>query len=400
MLSRPSKLNKAARSEGQYQREGERLLRRAIKLFPHLPHVEALIEEAGWSPIIEHSTLRRYKPSYYRALVIAGSVSIGSDFERLCVGLAGRAGKPQPPQTASNKVTDASRAEAEATFQHLKRLVMKRKGRSAMAAGLYVLVAPRIGIRPIELLDASVSEQILRIRTAKRRDGKSYRELRLNRFAPTFIEALKWLCVLAQEGTKGSPGSDAEERFQSWRNRVAEALARASYTATGRRLSLYSFRHVALASWKSHGFSAHEIATMAGHLQLKSAGHYAAGRHGWSEVAVASPVMPQEPQDRTTPMFPRIRQTRPDPGSPAPAEPVIPLPEDDSRTTIGQPDFVFEDFPMPEKKPPAPTSGIDARATFERKADEVKASADRLEAATLRRPRGEPDNRKGAPRKR
>lgn len=389
MPAKPSNPGRAGKSEGQYQREAIRLLNRARKLFPDLPPVEALIVEAGSSPTIQWSTLRRYKPSYHRALIAAGSLCPEADFERLCRRLTERGGEPLKPQTSSNKVTDATRGEAAATFQHLKRLVLKREGRSAMAAGLYVLVAPRIGIRPIELLDAVVTEKMVQIKTAKRRDGKFYRSLRLTRFSPTFIEALKWLCVLAQAGTDAAPSSDPEERFESWRNAIAEALARASKAAAGRRLSLYSFRHVALATWKANGFSAADIALMAGHLDLRSAGHYAAGRHGWrDETALVSPLKPSPSEDLASPSVgENVSRTGADTAEPSAQ----------SGVGVAQIDFVYEDFPTPQAKPAVVPSGIDARAIFEARADEIEANVDRLVRNQRHRNK---ESRSGLPRKR
>ncbi|WP_056310780.1 hypothetical protein [Devosia sp. Root685] len=404
MPAKPSNPGRAGKSEGQYQREAIRLLNRAKKLFPDLPPVEALIVEASSSPTIKWSTLRRYKPSYHRALIAAGSFSPEADFARLCRGLTERGGQPLEPQTSSNKVTDATRDEAAATFQYLKRLVLKRKGRSAMAAGLYVLVAPRIGMRPVELLDAVVTEEMVHIKTAKRRNGKFYRSLRLTRFSPTFIEALKWLCVLAQDETTAAPSAAPEERFESWRNAVAEALARASKAAASRRLSLYSFRHVSLATWKANGFSAADIALMAGHLDLRGAGHYASGRHGWrDETALVSPLMPSPSEERAAPLFPSIRQTRSDLASPSAGEDVSRTladatePAAQSGVGVAQIDFVYEDFPTPGAKPAVVPSGIDARAIFEARADEIEANVDRLVRNQRHRNK---ESRSGLPRKR
>lgn len=376
-----------SKSEHQYQREGDRLLKRARRLFPDLSPVEALIAEAKSSATIRASTLRRYRPSYRKALSAAGSRNIEVDFERLCAALEYRRGKPAKSQTATKKVTDCSYAEAAATFRQLKRLVLERGGESAMVAGLYVLVAPRIGLRPIELLDCVVEghKLKLKLKTAKSRTSR-LRELSLKRYSETFIEALRWLCVFAQSALERSAGRNVEQDFENWRNRAAETLARASLSATGRRLSLYSFRHVALATWKASGFSAAEIAEMAGHLSHKSAGHYASGKHGWKEedvLVMPHRALPAEDAAPSASCFPASAHRKEDEDRPIP----VTRGEDTGRDETSRPEtsppaskaaFVFEDFPMPPPRPVAAPSGIDGRAVFEAKADEIEALVNRF----------------------
>nr|MBF0683784.1 hypothetical protein [Pseudomonas sp.] len=352
------------KSDGLSQREGERILRRARRLYPKLDDVKALIKEAGTPPKVLATSLRRYRPCYRWALLAAGSTDIDADFSRLNKRLERRRAGPGYVRTRKEKVKDVTRAEAAATFSHLKRLVLEQEGHSAMAAGLYVLVAPRIGMRPIELIDAEVKGAVLWIRTAKaRRDTPPYRTLSLKRFSETFIEALRWLCILARAGTRDGSGSTAEERFEAWRNRVAEALARASAAATGKRLALYSFRHTAIATWKASGFSAAEIAEMAGHLRLESAGHYASAKHGWTEdLGLATPASPASGADVGLANDKQMEHdAAPD-------------------TSLSVPRFQFEvdDPPMPQPAAKQARTEVDARPVHEAKADEIEATIRRM----------------------
>jgi hypothetical protein len=65
---------------------------------------------------------------------------------------------------------------------------------------------------------------------------------------------------------------------------VADALYRAARAALGRREaypSLYTFRHQAIANWKTER-DAFEVAALCGHARTETAArHYAARRHAW-----------------------------------------------------------------------------------------------------------------------
>lgn len=279
----------AMKSQWQIESEAERLIRRSARLFPDLSPVEALLAEASRKGTIKGSTIRRLRPSYRFALVAIGGEAAMERYEQLLAGLEERRGKPDPEYGATRKETAVDKRDAIRVFRYLKGMVLRGGSRSAMAAGLYVLLVSRLALRPIELLEAEVVGDELRIRNAKWRPGMpDYRWLSLRRFAPTFIEALRWLIVLARAGVEDGSGDCEEVRFERWRNRIASCLARASKIAIRKRLSLYSFRHLGIATWKSSGFSAAEIAAMAGHLDLKTAGkHYAPASSGWAqEVAV------------------------------------------------------------------------------------------------------------------
>lgn len=278
-----------AASQWQIEREAQRLIRRAVALFPGRPLVDALVAEASSGGTIKGSTIRRWRPSYREALSQIGGEGGLERYDQVHKALEDRRGTPDPAYGATlGKKTVVTKAEAIAVFRYLKRMVLRGGSRSAMAAGLYVLVVSRIAIRPIELLTAEVVGNELRVRNAKWREGMPlHRSISLRQFSPTFVEAVRWLCVLARAGTDDSSGDSVEMRFERWRNRVASSLARASMSAIGKRLSLYVFRHLGIATWKSAGFSALDIAAMAGHLGLGTAAkHYAPASSGWADEAV------------------------------------------------------------------------------------------------------------------
>lgn len=398
-------------TQQQYEREGARLFRRAARHYPEMDPVEGLIAEARLSGKIRPATLRRYRPSYLHALVLAGSLDLEADFLRLREGLERRRGRPDGDRTSSKKVS--TREEAHTTFVELKRLVLAAspetdRSHSAMAAALYVLVAPRIGQRPIELLDARLEGSVLWLRNAKPKPGlPEYRPLNLRRFSATFLEALHWLIVFARAGVRKGDKTTRQERFDEWRNRIAEALARASEKVTGRRLSLYSFRHVALATWKSAGFSKADIALLAGHLSLDSASYYAPRRHGWrEEVALVEVVSQTDAQPTTDRKLQQIDEAAPlselapqnaMDAATAPAGAAT-KPSEGAPTAESDEQLKWEVFPMPKAKA-ARTEAIDARPHFAAKADEMEEIVDRLRQRGAPLPGGTGNTGKGPPKR-
>jgi hypothetical protein len=282
----------AMKSQWQIEREAERLIGRSVRLFPDHSPVEALVAEASSGSTIKGSSIRRFRPSYRFALMSVGGEAAMERYDQLLAGLEEKRGRPDPEYGATRKETSVAKPDAIRIFRYLKRMVLRGGSHSAMAAGLYVLVVSRLALRPGELLEAEIVGDELRIRNAKWRPGMpDYRWLSLKRFAPTFLEALRWLIILAREGVEDGSGDCEEVRFERWRNRIASCLARASKIAIRKRLSLYSFRHLGIATWKASGFSETEIAALAGHLDLKSAAkHYAPASAGWAkEAALAEP---------------------------------------------------------------------------------------------------------------
>jgi hypothetical protein len=75
---------------------------------------------------------------------------------------------------------------------------------------------------------------------------------------------------------------------------LAERLARICRRLRLVRISLYSLRHAAIATWKKAKLSRIEIAAMAGHISIKTASrHYAPSKHGWGPKAVCVKADPQ-----------------------------------------------------------------------------------------------------------
>ncbi len=377
------------KSAGQIKREGERFIRRAKRLFPDfdVDPVSALFKEAEQGDVLLPSTIRRYRPSYRIALEMLDPTNADRHYGRLSELLDERRGKPEPVRGATGKVTHVEKSDAMATFERLKLITLELRSRSAFAAALYVLVVPRVSIRPIELLEAEVVGKELRVQNAKWRPGlPTYRVVSLKRFPDTFIEAARWLCVLARLGVDEGVEETEELRFEHWRNRVAESLARASTHELDQRLSLYAFRHLGIATWKAAGFSEAEIAALAGHLNLSSARkYYAPASSGWKNETILAELGPStaiahKASDHATQPFAVTDGIEP---NEVPASSSVPK------------DINVDDFPMPvaqESTKPGSGAFDTYRTKLESQADDALRIAERLKSTRARHVPGRGNN--------
>lgn len=311
-------------TEAKYLRDGQRLLARSAALYPDMPELEALLTEAQEGDVLMAATIRRYRPPYAAAVDLIATAGMADPqqcdfaYQEICTHLSARKGIPDPLRTGAAKNL-ATKQEAEKTFLASKALALATKDPVPVAVALYVFVAPRIGIRPIELIGARLVGKKLIVRNAKRKPRQRLeRSISLKRFAESFIEAVRWLIILANVGVtlyqEPERGYDLERAFELWRNKLASCLARISKEVCGddRRLSLYSFRHIAIATWKAAGYSAETIAALAGHLLLSSAGrYYAPAKAGWvTELVLAeAPVQPQPVKDEPQADHPEMSES-------------------------------------------------------------------------------------------
>lgn len=287
----------SSRTEILYDRDGLRLLSRASVRYAEFPIIEALVLESGLPYGLAQATTRRYKPAY-RAALNARGPSDGwcqnardEAYAQICTNLRTRGELEHPLRTAALKIVP-TRTEAQLTLNKLGQLVHDGNSRMALTTALFVLVVSKIAIRPVELIGAKVEDGILTVKNAKRRKRqKMTRSISLKRFSDAFIQAVSWLIALAERGVAEYKG-EQEDAFELWRNAMASCLARASIAACKKRLSLYVWRHIGIATWKRAGFSAEKIASLAGHLLLSSAErHYAPGSKGLgARHALAEPV--------------------------------------------------------------------------------------------------------------
>jgi hypothetical protein len=188
--------------------------------------------------------------------------------------LVKRIGTPEPARGSSLKHKDPSLQELGDVFSHLRSKFLESGDRIDLLLALYIIVMPRIGLRPVEITWAAWDGNGLYTYTAKR-TGRPKRYIPNEHWPPVFKMALGLFVKLV-------PRELDDVAFEAWRNLLASRLARASkWTRTKKRLSLYFARHIAIANWKQAGISAEVIARLAGHAGLRSQHHYASGRSGY-----------------------------------------------------------------------------------------------------------------------
>jgi hypothetical protein len=189
---------------------------------------------------------------------------------------------PCPKRTSRRKLKEASYEEFRKILADFVRRARLPGGldRTDTVLVMMVKTGPYLGLRPCEWLNANVVGHTLEISNAKRGNGGSIsdvRSIQLTSLPPNVVKLVSGLIdelrLLFAESNK------------SWRRilgRLGERLARVCARIGIRRWSLYTTRHVAIASWKKAGLSNGEIAALAGHRSTRTARqHYAGRRHGW-----------------------------------------------------------------------------------------------------------------------
>lgn len=291
-------------SRAAYRRRGEKIVQRA-GIASSRGGVDAaarLVGDAaargGEQEIIAGNTLRVFRRQYSCAAQRIGEmfpeVDVDALIQEVDDALEGRRGKPSPKRTSANKIKDPTISEVHAICAALKTRILKRGDQLDLALLLYLVVAPRIGWRPVEMTRAWIDGDTLYIPTAKQRGAPAVRTRSLKRFAPVLKQALWILLALVPRGLD-------DRQFELWRNRLAGRLAYLS-ARLKRRLSLYFARHIGIATWKKAGLDPATIARLAGHLSLDAhRQHYARAAAGFDRdvhlVDDADRRLPQSPSD-------------------------------------------------------------------------------------------------------
>lgn len=273
--------------------EGRKRLRKAMAKFPQLAPWEALIKLHEEGGKIRGKTARKYIQEDIRTLGLCLRFAEQSDLfdsvaERLRSTIDRRRGRPEK-YGSGKKVKDVTEAEAIAAFKQLKSNALAKGYMTDAMVALFVLVAAHSGLRPIEVIGARLEGTVLWLKNAKVKPGLGMmRQMDVKGLPDDVLTAVRLMISLV-------PDFASRAQYKAWAKDLAEALARACKRAGIRRLSLYSFRHVALATWKKAGMSAPEIAALAGHLSQTSARNYAGGRHGHRRKNVVRPLLNDGP---------------------------------------------------------------------------------------------------------
>ncbi|MCJ2082435.1 hypothetical protein [Methylobacterium sp. J-090] len=376
---------RSSSTRASYYLEGRKHLERAIAAFPQVCPLQALVQDVEGAPKdiaskLRPSTTRRYLEDLrvIVSVIVRAARRAGAICEpeptmmRIEAALLSRRGRPAEPRGASRRIKDPTEVEAGLAFVHLKKLALRDRTMTAAAAALYTLVEPRVGFRPVELCGATVEGTILAIPNAKLGNGQDrWRRLDLKNYPNAVIAAIRILVRLAP-----APGNP--QAFARWRNGLASSLARASLAAGGRRLALYSFRHVAIATWEKSGFSAEEIAALAGHLSMRTARtHYARAASGWELTERPEPI---------------VVPVRADTALAAPNTLVEPGTDLLASSASADPPLEFEPLPEPDVRPDAVASPSDKTAEwFETYKARIEDMTQRLALDRVRQPRDPPD---------
>ncbi|MHA6297909.1 hypothetical protein [Devosia sp. CAU 1758] len=286
----------------EHLRIGRRWINRAKTAHPDLRTEDALalsLEGGDLDP----STIGRYRADLRYALIEhmteAGRLpDFQSAWTKVDTALTKRKNfiPEENRRTSALKVEDPTEEEVRSLFRELKRHALKHGNPNAILAALFTLVAGHCGFRPIELRGAQLVGTRLTMPNAKKRPGhEKLRTMDLAGLHKDVLVGLGLMLDLIDDGL-----SKAE--FASWEKVLAGQIRRACIRIGIRKLSLYSFRHVAIASWSAAGLPPEEIARLCGHLSIRTAHtHYARAAKGHKRKAVAR-AMPAAAHEPTLPL--------------------------------------------------------------------------------------------------
>ena len=160
-----------------------------------------------------------------------------------------------------------------------------------IALCLFVQLDTRFGLRPCEWARARIIGRTLVILNAKFSNDRASgvdRCISLERVPGQMVLGINQLIGLIRT---------LIEKYGSWEKAhdiLAERLARICRRLRLVRISLYSMRHAAIATWKRAKLSRVEIAALAGHISIKTAcRHYAPSKHGWDPQIVCAKADPR-----------------------------------------------------------------------------------------------------------
>lgn len=282
-------LSRTPETETKYLAGGMQLLRRAVRLYPSAHNPAQALTMLFSDPATEYrsSTTRLYLQQI--GAVLRGQARNGHIsgpgaqliFARFKVLLKARRGQP-PARTSRKKVRDARPDERFKIRTDLaRRARLDGLDLADQVLALLLTVLPFCGLRPVEFAAAVMKNATLYVQNAKASNGRApgaERSISLADFPLPIVEGFRLLIPLFQQFLRAYEGD-----WPRALGVLSERLARICRRQKIRRLSMYSFRHVAIATWKRAGYSPGEIAALAGHSSIRTARrHYTPSRFGWS----------------------------------------------------------------------------------------------------------------------
>jgi hypothetical protein len=279
---------RSAKTDCEYAGRAQQLLSRARDKFPTAPDslsaFTMLCSEPDWK--LRPSSTRSYKAAMVAKIeqdVEAGLLEPESALEeivKISGLLAKRRGRPEA-RTSAKKCIDFTEDEFLLIIDDLR---LRSSDRLDTALRLFMEVSARLGLRQSEFKRAVLTGRTLVIMNGKHSNGRApgrTRSISLERMPERLLRATEHLLkeiklLVARYGS-------VERLCGILSERLARVCKRLGFV----RFCLYSCRHLAIATWKRAGFSAVEIAALAGHISTATAWrHYAGAKHGWRPGAV------------------------------------------------------------------------------------------------------------------
>jgi integrase len=293
--TKPTRTNETTRS---YLKGGLVLLARALKKMTGPGDVIDAFRQLLEDPKLTYrpATTRAYQQQIKAVIARKlhdeelGRERAISGFAELKALLKARRG-PCPKRTSRKKLKAGTHAEYRRLLADFADRVRLSGGldRTDIVLSMLIKVGPFLGLRPCEWLNATILDNELKVVNAKGGNGRAMGGLRAIGIASLPRKIVKSAQLLIEQILLlfAEVGDD-------WRKilgRLGERLARICARIEIQRWSLYTTRHVAMATWKRAGLSDAEIAALAGHSSTRTARqHYAGERHGWApEFACARP---------------------------------------------------------------------------------------------------------------
>jgi hypothetical protein len=279
--------SRGAKTDREYDKGGQQLMDRAMRLHPNaIDAVDAFVRLCGdptW--VLRPATTRQYKAwiiKYIETEVTAGRCDPDravAGIEEITELLKARRGKPGP-RTSRLKCMTVTREEIQLIADDMRRRIIARQADEIDAALLgYVELDPRFGLRPCEWLRSRVEGPKLVVHNAKYADHRAPGPHRCIGFpdqSKGFVRATPLLIEIIAKLTEKRGSWESVHRI------LAERLARICHRLGLVRISLYSLRHAAIATWKKAKLDRVTLAALAGHISVKTASrYYAPSKHGW-----------------------------------------------------------------------------------------------------------------------
>tara|TARA_A100001391_G_scaffold145276_2_gene102943 strand:- start:19771 stop:20712 length:942 start_codon:yes stop_codon:yes gene_type:complete len=251
------------------------------------------------------STVRQYRSAIWHELdgtEMLSDLRAGLEM-RLAAGPKPVDGGPK--RTSSRKRKSLSVAELMKLDQHLK----TSKGRYDRLLRCFLGFGVALFLRPVEYLSASVEGTILVVENAKATNGRAngkYRSRDISAMGADGIANLELFLRRIRKATAQAGG------WESLHGRLASRLARVCKAVGVDRVSLYTLRHVGIASAKTW-LEPYEVAAAAGHGSVRTATtHYAKSRTGWRGLRLAGKPL-AESVDNVRGTFKRFQPTAREP---------------------------------------------------------------------------------------